>query len=116
MYNRIVLQGRLTKEPECGRTVDSTPYARFSLANKWDFTNDITSFYNCKAYGKLAETIKKHCFKGQMVILEGKIDIVKGNDGKYYNRVMADSIDIIEWKDDKSPENLDELSDEGIPF
>ena len=76
--NRVILTGRLTKDPELRATSSATEVARFSLACQGDFVNRSTGersveFINCVAFGNLGSTIAKFCTKGSMIGVTGRI-------------------------------------------
>ena len=75
--NRVFLIGRLTKEPEY-KIVNNTALANFTVANNKTYNKDgekksETSFFDCVAWGKLAEIIKQYAKKGQQVAIEGRL-------------------------------------------
>ena len=76
--NRVILTGRLTRDPESRATSSATEVVRFSLACQGDFVNRTTGdrdveFINCVAFGALAGTISKFCRKGSMIGITGRI-------------------------------------------
>ena len=52
--NKVVLMGRLTKEPEVRRTTEDKAVARFTVAINRRGNNEETDFINCVAFGKTA--------------------------------------------------------------
>lgn len=87
--NKVVLTGRLTKDPEVRYTTgeNSTAIATFTLAvnrrfARRDDPNAVTAdFIRCQAFGKTAEFVEKYFHKGQKADLEGRIQT-----GHYQNR------------------------------
>ncbi|MBX5465999.1 MAG: single-stranded DNA-binding protein [Firmicutes bacterium] len=79
MLNRIILIGRLTRDPELRYTPQGTPVAAFSLAVDRPFTNQQgqreTDFIDCIAWRKLAETVGNHLAKGRLVAVEGRLQV-----------------------------------------
>ena len=77
--NRIILIGRLTRDPELRYTPQGTPVASFSVAVDRPFTNAAgtreTDFVDCVAWRKLGETVGNHLRKGRLVGLEGRLQI-----------------------------------------
>ncbi len=76
--NRVILTGRLTRDPESRATSSATEVVRFSLACQGDFVNRNTGerqveFINCVAFGQLGTTISKYCSKGSLVGVTGRI-------------------------------------------
>jgi single-strand DNA-binding protein len=77
--NRVILVGRLGKDPETKRTPGGTPVAHFSLATDevWkDQQGDKqqrTEWHNIVAWGKLAEICGDYLKKGRLVYIEGRL-------------------------------------------
>ena len=75
--NRVVLVGRLTKDPELRTTSSGISQTRFTLAvNRRVASQDgqrQADFINCVAWGKTAETIAKYLKKGRELAVEGRI-------------------------------------------
>lgn len=72
--NKVVLIGRLTKDPELNFTAGTgTAVCRFTLAVTRPFKKDETDFINCIAFGKTGETIAQYLTKGRQVALTGSI-------------------------------------------
>ena len=78
MLNRIILIGRLTRDPEM-RTVGEHTVANFSLAVDRPFANQQgqreADFIDCVAWRKLGETVGNHLTKGRLVAVEGRLQI-----------------------------------------
>jgi len=68
--NKVILTGRLTKEPDI-RNANETIVARYSLAV--DRFGDGTDFINCVSFGKTAEHTRNFLHKGTKIIAEGRI-------------------------------------------
>ena len=77
MLNHIVLQGRLTKDPELRHTGSGTAVASFSLACERDFKdqsgNKETDFIDVVAWRNTAEFVSKYFTKGRMAIVSGRL-------------------------------------------
>ncbi|MCB1307020.1 MAG: single-stranded DNA-binding protein [Leptospiraceae bacterium] len=76
--NKVVLIGRLTRDPELRQTQSGTSYARFSIANNRMYVaggerREEVSFFNCVAWGRQAEVINQYCRKGKQVAIEGRL-------------------------------------------
>ncbi len=78
-YNRVILMGNLTRDPELSYTPSSTPICKFGLATnrKWrDQSGEMreeTCFVDCTAFGRQAETINQYMRKGRPILLEGRL-------------------------------------------
>ena len=77
MINRIVLTGRLTRDPELRRTLSDTSVASFTLAVDDGFKdqagNPTTTFIDVTIFSNQAENVAKFCRKGSMVGVDGRI-------------------------------------------
>jgi len=76
--NKVILIGRLTKDPELRAIQSGATLASFSVANNRTYAQngekkEYTSFFNCIAWGKLGEVIVQYCKKGQRIALEGRL-------------------------------------------
>lgn len=74
--NKIIIQGRTTKEIEIESSKSGTEFARFSVAvdrvgKKGE--DKQTDFFNCTAFGKTAAFVKEYFKKGDGIILEGSM-------------------------------------------
>ena len=71
---RVFLTGRVTREWEIRATSNGTTIARNSIAVDSGYgDNKRTDFINLTAFGKTAETLEKYGFKGQKMLIEGRI-------------------------------------------
>ena len=80
MLNRIILMGRLTRDPELRHTQTGTPAAAFSLAVDRDFKDKTTGekstdFIDIVAWRNTAEFVSKYFTKGRMAVVEGRLQI-----------------------------------------
>lgn len=104
MINRVVLVGRLTKDPELRYTPSGVPMARFTIAVNRTFSNEQgereADFIGCIAWRKQAENLANFMKKGSLIGVEGRIQTgsFEGQDGKrvYTTDVIADSIQFLE--------------------
>lgn len=101
--NKVIIMGRLTKQPEVQTTQGGNPICRFSIAVDTGYgENKHTSFFNCVAFKKTAENIAQYFSKGQRILLDGSIkQNVWDKDGvkQYSVEIMVFSFDFIEAKD-----------------
>jgi len=104
--NKVVLVGRLTRDPDFHSTQNSC-YARFSVAVDRKYKQDgqpTADFPSCLAWGKTAEFVDKYFKKGQRIGVEGRIQTgsYKGKDGNtvYTTDVVAESVEFVENKRD----------------
>lgn len=94
--NKLILTGRLVRDCEISNTEFSTSYLRNSLAVKKNFKNKDgeyeTDFYNFVAFGKTADYISNYCYKGDLVLLNGRLSMSKITDE---NQKRINVIDVI---------------------
>jgi len=104
LINRVVLVGRLTKDPELRFTPNGIASCRFTVAVNRTFKGQNgeqeADFINCQAWRKQAENLANFMKKGGLIGLEGRIQTgsYEGQDGKrvYTTDVVADSIQFLE--------------------
>lgn len=102
--NRVVLAGRLTKDPELRYTSGGHAVARFTVAVTRPFRNangeQETDFVMCVAWRKQAENLANYQKKGNMIGVDGRIqtDSYDDKDGKrvYVTEVLAEQIYFLE--------------------
>lgn len=75
MINKMILQGRFTKDVDLRTTQNDNSVASFTIAwsEKYGQTEQ-TLFLNCVAWNNQAEFIRKYFKKGDMVVVEGKLN------------------------------------------
>ena len=76
MYNKIVLLGRLVRDPELRFAAGSgTAVCKFTLAVTKKYNKNETNFINCVAFGKKAEVISQYVTKGNLFHIAGELNI-----------------------------------------
>ena len=103
MINKVILMGRLTRDPEMRHTNSGTPVTTFSIAIDNGYgDNKRTDFVNCLAWNKTAEFVTKYFTKGKMIIVIGRIPTRswETQDGKraYATEVVANEVTFGESK------------------
>lgn len=104
VINRVVLVGRLTKDPELRYTPSGVPMTRFTVAVNRTFSNQQgdreADFIGCIAWRKQAENLANFMKKGSLIGVEGRIQTgsFEGQDGKrvYTTDVVADAVQFLE--------------------
>ena len=130
--NRVIMCGRLTKDPEVRYTTgdNSSAIAKFSLAVDRQFKSKDgkteADFFNCVAFGKTGEFMEKYFRKGMKILLEGRLqnDHYKDRDGKtqYSEQIVVSQVEFVEKKEQAAPAPAAKDftpvpdDDEGIPF
>lgn len=108
--NKVVLVGRLTKDPELRNTNSGLPVAAFTVAINRTFKNKEgnydADFINVSIFGKQAENVSKYCFKGSQVGVDGRIQTrsYDAEDGtkRYVTEVIADNVEFLGSKKDNA--------------
>lgn len=128
MLNKIVIMGRLTKDPDLRRTQSGTAVASFSLAVDRDFKSEdgkrTTDFVDVVAWRNTAEFVCNYFTKGRMAVVEGRLQIRDWLDKDGHTRrsaeVVADNIYFGDSKKDSAAKaepktaELVELPDENL--
>ena len=140
MLNKIILMGRLTRDPELRRTQSGTAVTSFSLAVDRDFKSQNgekeTDFIDIVAWRATAEFVSKYFTKGRMAVVEGRLQIRDWTDKDGNKRrnaeVIADNVYFGDSRSDnasgghqaaKAPVNVDaedfdevEDTEDDLPF
>ena len=104
MINRVVLVGRITRDPETQQTNTGIPYVRFSLAVNRPFKDQNgerqADFINCVAWRAQAEFLQKFVKKGNQLAVEGRIQTNSYTDANGNNRqafdILVESVSSLE--------------------
>ena len=116
MINRVVLVGRLTKDPELRYTSSNIPVSKFTLAVNRTFAGPSgereADFIQCIAWRRQAENLARFVKKGSLVGVEGRIQTGSYDDKdgirKYTTEVVCDSVQFLEPKNqDNNNDNQD---------
>ena len=96
MLNKIILMGRLTRDPELRRTGSGTAVTSFSLAVDRDFKSQggekETDFIDIVAWRNTAEFVSKYFTKGRMAVVEGRLQMRNWTDRDGNKRVSAEVV------------------------
>ena len=120
--NKVLLVGRLTRDPELRTTPSGMAVARFTLAVSQNFTNKNgergADFINCSAWGRQAGNISKYCQKGSLVSAEGRIRTgsYDAQDGtkRYTTEVVCDMVNFLSTKNSGSSNQRDDFMPEDM--
>lgn len=104
MMNRVVLVGRLTRDPELRYTPNGTAVANFTIAANRPFKNqqgeNEADFLNCVVWRKPAENLATYMKKGNLIGVDGRLQsrTYEDKDGKtvYVVEVVADNVQFLE--------------------
>ena len=122
MLNRIILQGRLCKDPELRRTGNGTAVTSFTLAVDRDFKSQSgekeTDFIDIVAWRSTAEFVSKYFAKGRMAVVEGHLQIRDWTDkdgGKRRSaKVLANSVYFGDSKQDNQKSTSSSSTKNGV--
>jgi single-strand DNA-binding protein len=110
-YNRIILIGRLTRDPELRATPDGISVVRFRLAvDRVARAGEErqTDFFDIVAFRQLADTVANYTTKGRLVLVEGKLQTRSYNDREGNRRtvyeIVADTVRFLERPREGEPE------------
>ncbi len=111
--NKVILIGRLTRDPELRYTGTNIPVATFTLAVNRNFSNQSgereADFINVVVWRKQAENVKNYLNQGSRVAIDGRIQTrsYDGNDGqkRYVTEVIAENVEFLGSKNSGSSSN-----------
>lgn len=106
MINRVVLVGRLTRDPELRVSQSNISVTNFNLAVNRPFTDQNgergADFINCVTFRKTAENVNQYLSKGSLCGIDGRIQTrnYENKDGQrvYVTEVICDSVQFLEPK------------------
>ena len=121
IINKVVLLGRLTKDPELRYAVGSgTAVCRFTVAINRQLKKNETDFINCIAFGKTGETITQYFTKGSKIAITGNIRTgsydAKDGTKRYTTDVIVETFELVESKKKETNEFDKQASNFPDPF
>lgn len=107
--NKVILIGRLTRDPELRYTPSELAITEFTLAVDRRFKNaqgeKTTDFFRCKAFKQTAEFVNNYLKKGNLTAVEGRIELNEftGQDGvkKYFTDIVCDQVQGLSSRSDQ---------------
>lgn len=109
MLNRIIIQGRLTKDPELRRTQSGTAVASATVAVDRDFKNQDgsreTDFISVVAWKGTGELLAKYFTKGRMIVVEGRLQLRDWTDNDGNKRRTAEIVASSVYFGDSKPQD-----------
>ena len=111
--NKVILIGRLTRDPEMRNTSSGLAVTSFFLAVSRNFTDQNgergTDFFNCVVWRKQAENVAKYCTKGSQVAVEGRLQnrSYDAQDGtkRYVTEVICENVSFLGSRGDNQNGN-----------
>ena len=123
MLNKIILMGRLGRDPEKRYTQNGTPVASFSLAVDRDFKDKATGekatdWINVTAWRQTAEFVCRYFTKGRLAVVEGRLQMRDYTDRQGNKRraaeVVADNVYFADSKSSSAPPPSEGNADEAV--
>ena len=120
LLNKIIIMGRMVRDPELRHTQSGTAVASFSLAVERDFKDKSTGektadFIDCVAWRGTAEFVSRFFAKGRMAVVDGRLQIRRWEDKdgnkRYSPEVVAESV----YFSDSKRDPLDKLAEDAEP-
>ena len=129
-FNKVILMGNLTRDPELRYTPKGTAVAKLSLALNRKYSDkdgqsvEETTFVDVDAFGKTAETIGQYMQKGRAILVEGRLKMDEWDDkeGKRRHKliVILEKFNFVGGKSDNpapsEPTNKSPIDDADVPF
>lgn len=114
MINRVILIGRLTKDPELRKTQSGMSTVSFVLAVSRQFKKEGQSdsdFISCVAWNKTADLMAQYLHKGSLIGIEGRIQTRSYDNQQgqrvYITEVVTDTVQFLEPKNASTQQNTD---------
>ena len=117
MLNKIIIMGRLTRDPELRRTQSGTAVTSFSIACDRDYKGadgeKATDFLDIVAWRQTAEFVSKYFTKGRMAVVDGRLQLRDWTDRDGNKRrsaeIVANSVNF----GDSKPKDRDQAAPAG---
>ena len=120
-YNKVILVGRLTRDPEIKYVLGGIPLSKYVIAVDRPYKNSEgerdTDFLKVTCWRKLAEFAKKYLTKGQLVLVEGALQedrCEKDGQVRYFTEVKAEHIVFMSPKNNASTFAPNDVSEEFV--
>lgn len=103
-FNKIILMGNVTRDPQLSYLPSQTPVCEFGLAvnRKWvkdGQKREEVCFIDCQCFGKLAETLNQYAHKGDPLLVEGRLKFDtwqdKNGNPRSKHRVVIESFQLL---------------------
>lgn len=103
--NKVIIMGRLTRDPEVSSSTNGTTFARYSVAVDRRFKKEgdpDADFFNCTSFGKQAEFVERYLKKGTKVVVTGRLqnnNYTQKDGSKVYSvQIMVEDVEFAESK------------------
>jgi single-strand DNA-binding protein len=111
-FNKVIMAGRLTKEPERRVSGEGKTFVNFTLAVNRNYKSNEADFFDCVAFGNTADYILNYVRKGYLVLVEGSLQINKWTDRNNVNHSKPEIIaNVVKNFETKKKENAEEYAE-----
>lgn len=114
--NKVILTGRLTRDPELRYTANNKAVCDFTIATNRPVVRDgerVADFINCRVWNKTAENLDKYQTKGNMIAVAGRMQVDNYQDSEGKNRnytyVLVEDLEYLERKKENNQEEVKEI-------
>lgn len=121
MINRVILVGRMTRDPELRITNSGAAVTNFNLALNRNYNSadgQQADYINCVVWNKIAENVEKYCSKGSLVGVEGRLQSRSYDNAQgqkvYVTEVLCSSVQFINTKKAKEKDSDQQTHSEDV--
>ena len=121
--NKVILTGRLTRDPELRYTANNKAVCDFTIATNRPVVRDgerVADFINCRVWNKTAENLTKYQNKGNLIAVIGRMQVDRYEDKegntRYSNYVLVEDLEYLERKKEYNQEAKQEEKNEFEDF
>ena len=114
--NKVILIGRLTRDPELRYTANNKAVCDFTIATNRPVVRDgekVADFINCRVWNKSAENLVKYQTKGNLIAVSGRMQVDRYEDKegntRYSNYVLVEDLEYLERKKENNQEEVKEI-------
>lgn len=111
-FNKVIMAGRLTRDPETRISQDGKMFTTFTLAVDRNYKKNETDFFDCVAFGNTADYLLSYVRKGYMILVEGTLQIDKWQDRNGVNHSKPKIIANIVKNFETKSKDADEVDNE----
>lgn len=111
-FNKIIIAGRLARDPEKKISNDGKVFANFTIAVNRNFKADEADFFDCVCFGNTADYVLNYVRKGYLVLVEGSLQINKWTDRDGVKHSKPEIIaNVVKNFETKKKENAEEYAE-----
>lgn len=110
-FNKVIMAGRLVRDPEKRISQDGKMFATFTIAVDRNYKSEETDFFDCVAFGNTADYLLSYVRKGYLVIVEGSLQINKWTDRDGVKHSKPEIIANVVRNFEKKKENAEEYTE-----